>query len=221
MNFRAMASLAAIAAVALLSSCTQPSQPPTAQATAPPAQAMPQPSSNRVLVDKTLVSKLLEVCGKLGQTELARIQAAEEQYKTAAAFFQNQWHPLYPTEGVFAKLYRNYTGVETVDIKRSDSLLYPVKMVLRFDYENHVTTLRHSSSYPDAKEASKDTEFKLHSKESLVREYICDETGALVGDVPDLPLRHNYFQLPGELGYLDRQRGLISTSSPDGPPRAK
>lgn len=141
---------------------------------------------------------LLEKAQKLAESELARLSAAEMIYRNKV------YDHVYIDEDngvrtdILMKYYRSFRAAEVVDVKRTDSLLFPVEFIIQYDYDLIGTGMEAGLPATMAKAAKKvknDTAFQVYSSESLTRQYRCDSAGDCDILDPDLLPRPNYWEL--------------------------
>lgn len=141
---------------------------------------------------------LLEKAHALAELELARLSAAEMIYRNKV------WGHVYTNEDngnrneIVMKYYRNFLRTEVVDVKRTDSLLYPVEFIIRYDFD-YLGTQGENANYSTlaqvANNVKKDNAFQVIASDSLVRQYRCDGNAECDTIVPDLLPRPNFWNL--------------------------
>ncbi len=143
-------------------------------------------ADNAERVDPGYIKSLLQKAETLAESQMAALNKAEEQYRDAARFFKFDWHPFDPESGVYAKVYRHYASYEILDILRSESLLRPIHIVIRFHYDVLSTPERHTDYMHSEEMAWMDKEFSVLRKEDITRVYPCDAQGEYYGGLPDI-----------------------------------
>ncbi len=155
-----------------------------------------QPGSGDTAV--TNQETLMERARQLAEQELARLSAAEMIYRNKV------YDHVYVDEDngvrtdILMKYYRNFRGAEVLDLKRTDSLLYPLEFVIRYDFDMLGT--RTEAGLPTtmaetAKKVKNDNSFRVYASDSLVRQYRCDASGEHDQSIAELLPRPNYWEL--------------------------
>ena len=135
---------------------------------------------------------LLERAEELAQSEIARLAAEALVYRSLATLHETRLPVIGSKVGVYLKIYREFTGYEVVDLVRSNSVLYPIDIVIRFDFDVLTTEVR-GMSEPDAqKHAQADYRFRVFRQDSITQRYHCDSEGNTVDALPKLPLLKFY-----------------------------
>ncbi|MCH7959445.1 MAG: hypothetical protein IID08_04915 [Candidatus Hydrogenedentes bacterium] len=138
---------------------------------------------NRGVADRALLARAEE----LAQSEIARLAAEALVYRSNAELHETILPVIGSKVGVYVKMYREFTGYEVVDIVRSNSILYPVEIAIRFDFDVLATEVR-SIGAPDAQvHAQADYRFRVFRQDSVRRRYRCDPEGNPVDILPELP----------------------------------
>lgn len=139
--------------------------------------------SNRGVEDRALLARAEE----LAQSEISRLAAEALVYRSNAELHETVLPMIGSKVGVYVKMYREYTGYEVVDIVRSDSVLYPIEIAIRFDFDVLATEVR-GMGEPDAQtHAQADYRFRVFRQDSVRRRYRCDPEGNPVDILPELP----------------------------------
>ena len=139
--------------------------------------------TNRGVDDRALLAR----AEKLAQSEIARLAAEALVYRSNAELHETRLPVIGSKVGVYVKMYREFTGYEVVDIVRSNSVLYPVEIAIRFDFDVLATEVR-GSGEPDAqRHAQADYRFRVFRQDSVRRRYRCDLEGNPVDILPELP----------------------------------
>ncbi len=125
---------------------------------------------------------LMKKANAIAESEIARLAAAEMLYRNKVMIHAYEMDLLAgtsPATEVWIKLYRSFTGFEVLDIERAPSLLAPLKITIRFDYDRVGTReVRGNRSTPGLYDlVRQDVAFIVHDKESIVREYSCSGRG--------------------------------------------
>lgn len=124
---------------------------------------------------------------ELAQSEIARLAAEALLHRSRATLHETRLPVIGSKVGVYLKIYREFTGYEVVDIVRSNSVLYPIEMVIRFDFDVLATEVR-GMSEPDAQvHAQADFRFRVFRQNSVTRRYRCDSQGNTADTLPELP----------------------------------
>lgn len=140
------------------------------------------------------VALLKERARGLAESELARLSAIEMLYRNQAYYYEYTMPGM--TTGAYAKLYRQFTGYEIVDIERSDSLLRPLTFTVsyRFDLIGTEAISVQQENAKSARAAKSDHSYRLYTSGDVVQRYTCTEDGSLAGPAP-VPLeRPNYWE---------------------------
>lgn len=132
--------------------------------------------------------------GKLAEAEISRLSAAEMIYRNEAKLYTTHVPITMELTGGWTKLYREYTNYDVFDVYRSESLIYPVTIELRFEYDLVGTPYRSIHGSESMKQAQTDTDYSVVRSGTLIRRYRCDALGDYVGKIPDLPPRPHYFE---------------------------
>ncbi len=194
---KAKIALASVLMAGLIVSCGgQVMSPASKGATASSTTVTPaEPSTVPSTVTQDVLLKKAE---ELAKSELARLAAAEMIYRNKV------YDHIYFDEDngvrtdVLMKYYRNFHDMEVLDVKRTDSLLYPVEFEIRYDFDMLGT--KEVAGPPNtltelAKSVKNDNAFQLYISDSLVRTYRCGETGECAVMNPDSLPRPNYWEL--------------------------
>jgi hypothetical protein len=150
---------------------------------------------------EVFISSVRQKADELAKAELAKFNAAEEQYKTQVSREENPVNPNPFREGVgtYMKWYRHFTGSKIVDIRRTDSLLNPMAIVIVYDCELMATNSFDEDSkdaflnIDPVKNAEKETQFNIQRTVKFTREYLCDGQGKYVGNLPEVPDRGIFY----------------------------
>ena len=159
---------------------------------------------------------LIEKANALGKSEIARLAAAEMIYRNKVYIhaFQLDGSSGQPIR-LFMKLYRQFTGYEVVDIERSSSVLRPLKISIRFNYDR-IGTRDVKGNTGDTELRSQveaDVAFITHDSESIVREYPCNAQGEVVKLPSPVLDRPNFWWKNGREPY-----GVAWIEDPYAPP---
>lgn len=138
------------------------------------------------------VEKLRAKADALAKSEFARLQEAEQIYKDQTYTELNQHHPFDTSIGVIFKRYRQYTGYTIADIRRTDSFVAPIGIVIDFDYQLMGTSPRPTDLEDAMRLTVEDTEYKPLKERTLRRVYGCDMHGDIL-ELPELPPPDTYY----------------------------
>ncbi len=141
---------------------------------------------------------LLARATALAETELLRLNAAEMIYRNKVYV-----HVFAMTSGSMdparrcMKLYRRFAGFEIADIETTPSILHPIKLSIRYDFDLIGTRGEPAQRMNAAlvRGVQQDRAFIVHRSESLLRQYLCNAEGEVVA-MPPLPERPNIFNTP-------------------------
>ena len=165
---------------------------PACSPTTPPSIYNPTPE---------FVAGLEDQAHKLAEADLARFNAAEEQYKNEVSLEVDPANPNPFREGVGAyfKWYRNFTAYKIADIQRSESLLKPIVIQIEYTCDMMATNAWDEDAKDEflgidpRKNAEKETAFNVQRQVRFLREYPCDAHGSpLPTDDAVIP-RGNFF----------------------------
>lgn len=146
----------------------------------------------------------------LAKSELARLREAEKLYKDEVFTELYEDHPFNPSLGVVYKRYRQYTGYTIADIRRTESFVAPIGIVIDFDYQLMGTLLRPTDMENAEGLTAEDTEFSSLKERTLRRVYDCDMHGGIM-TVPPPPPPDTYYK-PG-IGAWEKGRGPVDVSA--------
>ncbi len=126
---------------------------------------------------------LIEKATALAEGEIARLAAAEMVYRNKVMIhaFLLEGSAGGPTL-LYMKLYRRFTGFELVNVERSPSVITPLKVLIRFNYDR-VGTREVNGTSGDAElrgRVESDVAFVVHDQESIIREYPCTAKGDVI-----------------------------------------
>ena len=128
----------------------------------------------------------------LAEEEFARFAATELVYRNQTETQETILPIIGSRVGATIKMYREFTGYEIVDILRTNSMLYPIEIVVRYDYDVLTTKVRGLGT-PDAVSVTDaDHEFDTRWKGSFTHRYKCDGDGTPLGETLELP-RVNFY----------------------------
>jgi len=150
---------------------------------------------------QTFVAAVTRDATALAQAEIAKFNAAEEQYKTVVSLEYNPVNPNPFREGIgtYMKWYRHFTSARIVDIKRSESLIHPMLIVIAYDCEMMATNGSDEDSkdtflnIDPVKNAEKETQFNLLRTVTFTRNYPCEAFGKYIGGLPEVPDRGSFY----------------------------
>lgn len=144
------------------------------------------------------VDVLLEKAQQLAKSELARLSAAEMIYRNRVCDHVYTSQDRGIRTDMVMKFYRNFRNAEVVDVKRTDSLLYPVEFVIRYDFDS-LGTQGEAASYTNLAQAAKkvknDNVFKVFASDSMVLTYECNALGECDTAIPEFLPRPNFWEL--------------------------
>jgi hypothetical protein len=158
--------------------------------------------------DPALTAELTTKARALAENELRRLSEAEAAYRDMSRLHRHGQNPFMPDLGVYAKTYREYTGYELADIRRTDSLLRPYEYVVTYEFDVLSTEGRTSQSGNSPELSRRDAEFEALRKGAHTLRYRCAPTGDFAGPPPSAP---------APVGYYPSQP---DTSAPAPPPAA-
>ncbi len=131
----------------------------------------------------------------LAENEMARLSAIELTFRDKLYYHGLEVPATGISHGAYAKMYRQFTGYELVDITYSDSLFHPILFTIEFKYDILVSepVFVEREGRKDAQAANINKNFHFHRSAQTQRIYPCDEKGS-----PQLPLlppldRPNYW----------------------------
>jgi len=135
------------------------------------------------LPDETYVRSLVNKAHEVARGQIERFAKIEAQYTGQVYFHQYINHPFNPDSGIYLKWYRQFTDYEILDIYTSDSVLRPIIMEIRFNYQYMHTPTHHTSERDEFRDidpirlAEAETEFSPDGIFSVIRRYQCDRYG--------------------------------------------
>lgn len=139
---------------------------------------------------------LNQLANSLARDEMAKFNTIEETYKGMVSMDVQPTNEATTGGGVYYKKYRVFKRYEVVDVKRTDSYLKPIEIIVRFHYDLMGTTPRHTD-FPDSETlASTDSTYEKLRERWVTRRYRCDYTGAYDGALPDVPPPDNLYYPP-------------------------
>lgn len=133
---------------------------------------------------ESVKASILEQVDRIGEAEIARLNAANETYKTELREVA--------VRGGFGLAYKAYEEHETyrlVDIQMSNSILYPLKAIIEYEYVRYETIRR--PIFPPMNtpfieepyaEAGKDTDFLPVERKTKGLEYYFETDGQWNGE---------------------------------------
>jgi hypothetical protein len=142
------------------------------------------------------VEMLKDKARKLAETEMAKFNAIEQQYRNAIEYHED----LILGHEMLVKTYRDFKRYKLVDIYRSDSYLKPVTVEIEYEFDYHCSPPRHISRNEAEMRAlcEKDTEFTLYRRGKVTRRYPCNAMGEYDDSLLDLPAWERFFDKPPE-----------------------
>lgn len=166
---------------------------------------------------------LLEKANALAESEMARLAATELVYRNQVETQEFVLPVVGSRTGTVIKMYREFTGYEVIDVVRSDSLLCPIEIAVRYDFDMLGTQPR-SFGAPDAETLTRnDFEFDVLWQGNLAHVYQCDREGELLGALLELP-RANFYErgATGASGTgADEQAAIPLVEAPQGRGRGR
>lgn len=139
---------------------------------------------------------LRQLAENLAREEMAKFNRIEETYKDVVSLDEQPNNEATTGGGVYYKKYRVFKRCEVLDVKRTDSYLKPIEMVVRFHYDLMGTTPRHTDFPDSASVASRDTTYEKLRERWITRRYRCDYTGRYDGALPEVPPPDNLYFPP-------------------------
>jgi hypothetical protein len=143
-------------------------------------------STNKASLPKNDIAEpdvLLAKAQALAKSDMARMAAAEMVYRNKV-FIHSLDLPnaTIGSTNLYMKLYRRFTGYQVVDIEKTNSVLRPIKFVIRYTVERVGTRElrgRVGDSTP-LEQAEHDGAFLVRDRDTVLREYFCNGQGEVL-----------------------------------------
>ena len=131
----------------------------------------------------------------IAETEMARLSAIELVYRNKMYYYGFEIPGINLSHGAYAKMYRQFTSYEVVDITSSDSLLQPILFVIEFNYDILLSepVFVEQENREDALTAYINKNYHFHRGDKVRRTYSCDEKGSPQQPLPPPLERPNYW----------------------------
>ena len=131
----------------------------------------------------------------LAETEMARLSAIELVYRDKMYYYGFEIPGIGVSHGAYAKMYRQFTGYELVDITYSDSLFHPILFAIEFNYDILLSepVYVERENRKDAQNAYINKNYHFHRSDKVRRTYSCDEKGSPQQPLPPPLERPNYW----------------------------
>ncbi len=152
--------------------------------------------------DARFVAGLKDRAHEVARAEIRRLAEAERQYRDEVTRHQFVG-PMGNVAGGYLKMYREFTGYTVVDIRRSESYLYPTVFEIDLAFDDMATPLRHTDldrALPGVNPrqvAAGDTEFSPRRQLQIRRSFLLDAEGSIVQRDDPLP-RPKYYEPHGD-----------------------
>lgn len=191
--------------VGLVIGCQQPPAPPVQQVVETPVAKPETPAE--------YAQRLRLRAHEIAQGELSRLAAADLVYRSSSELHETLNLRTGVPMGLYMKIYRNFTGAEVMSIDQTSSLLAPVAVTIRYDYDLIGTTMHIMSDKTSKAKSQKDTDYSVVSRFFVTRRYLCDTDGFVVGDLPPLLSRAQYWPHGKQLS--SQNRDMTALEAPD------
>lgn len=192
---KTLAAILFLLTTAGLSSCSDPRPAETANQTAPPSIVHFDFGQPIGMTRAQYADYLEEKARDLAESEMARLSAIELAFRDKLYYYGFEMPATNISHGAYAKMYRQFTGYELLDISNSDSLFHPILFTIEFKYDILVSepVFVEREGRKDAQAANINKNYYFHRSDKALRIYPCDEKGS-----PQLPLpppldRPNYW----------------------------
>ena len=131
----------------------------------------------------------------LAEADMARLSAVELVYRDKMYYYGYQNSVATISHGAYAKMYRQFTGYEVLDIIHSDSLFHPILFTIEFDCDILVTepVFVERESRKEAQNAHTNKTYRFQRSHKVRRTYTCDEKGSPQQPLPPPLERPNYW----------------------------
>ena len=131
----------------------------------------------------------------LAESDMARLSAVELIYRDKMYYYGYQNSVATVSHGAYAKMYREFTGYEVLDITHSDSLFHPILFTIEFNCDILVTepVFVEWESRKDAQNAHTNKNYLFQRSDTIRRTYTCDEKGSPQEPLPPPLERPNYW----------------------------
>ncbi len=132
---------------------------------------------------------------ELAEADLARLSAIELVYRNKMYYYGFEIPSSNISHGAYAKMYREFTGYELVDITHSDSLFHPILFAIEFNYDILLSepVFVERENRKDAQNAYINKNYHFHRSDNVRRTYLCDEKGSPRQPLPPPLARPNYW----------------------------
>ena len=167
----------------------QPQQTVPVEVVAP----APEPETPAQYAERLRVS-----ASELAQSELSRLAAAEFVYR-GNAMPQTHLLAMGGSATLFMKIYRNFTGFQVLAIDETNSMLNPISIEIRYDYDLVATKPARTTA-----ESLEDMEYRPIDEFYIRRLYACDSDGHTVEELPPFPPRAEYWAHKSRMAETDR-----------------
>ncbi len=152
-------------------------------------------TSVSLFADPAVVERLEDRAKALAEDELVRFNKAEQVYATQVMYHPNMTNLFGIDEGVYLKMYREFTGYDIADIVRTESLLRPVAFRIVYHAKVHASKAQHSALPGSLQKALADDVLTVVREITVPREYRGDSRGDVdetqLGQVPPM----NFYQM--------------------------
>lgn len=178
-----------------LSSCSDPRPAETAGQTAPPSIVHFDFGQPIGMTRAQYADFLEQKARDLAESEMARLSADELAFRDKMYYYGLEIPDTIISHGAYAKMYRQFTGYELVDITYSDSLFHPILFTIDFKYDILVSepVFVERESRADAQAANINKNYRFHRSDKVRRTYACDEKGSPQEPLPPPLERPNYW----------------------------
>lgn len=178
-----------------LSSCSDPRPTETADEMDPPSIVHFDFGQPIGMTRAVYAVYLEQKARNLAESEMARLSAVELAFRDKLYYYGLEIPGTYVSHGAYAKMYRQFTGYELVDITFSDSLFHPILFTIEFKYDILVSEpvfVKHEGR-ADAQTADTNKTYHFHRSDMARRTYSCDEKGSPQEPLPPPLERPNYW----------------------------
>ena len=197
---RTISAILLLLTTAGLSSCSDPTPTETADETGPPSIVHFDFGQPIGMTRAKYADYLEQKAHKLAETDMARLSAVELVYRDKMYYYGYRNPGAALSHGAYAKMYRQFTGYELIDITHSDSLFHPILFTIEFNFDILVSqpVFVEREGKTDAQTADINNTYHFHQSTKVRRTYVCDEKGSPQEPLPSPLERPNYWGEPSQ-----------------------
>lgn len=182
-------------AILSLSSCSDPSPIGTLDETGAPSIVHFDFGQPVGMTRARYADYLKQRATELAESDMARLSAVELVYRDKMYYYGYQNSVATISHGAYAKMYRQFTGYEVLDITHSDSMFHPILFTIEFSCDILVTepVFVERESRKEAQNAYTNKNYSFQRSHKVRRTYSCDEKGLPQQPFPPPLERPNYW----------------------------